>query len=592
MAQASRSPNWPILRFMSTKPKLEHANWRGHIAPLLVCILFCIFMSILPHLVWWAQTGQPVWIADQDDAMNLALSANAYHNHPAYLSDILRPSGGDCIYPNLQFIPFVVMAKLFRLPPVYISLLWRVWAGIALSGSLYLLLNLFLRRPWFAAAITVLLLFDFGFAFANIGVRHFTVLLNFLTGNGQAYLDGNSQFTQPWRVMSPAVTLPFVFLHLWFQFRARSAPTTVRILLAGASFGLLFYVYLYYWTAVGLGLILSAFLDRGHRRTHLLTAVIGSLIGLPSVAYGYVVAHRNPTDWGIRSDFLRRIPHFSQLGLPKVGLILLPLSFIWVWRYRRDLVPLWALAASGLLLAHHQIITGLQMQNLHWGYVWGPVLSVVVMLCVAGEAARHDRIKRIAVPVLIGLCALMIGSGAWMRALAAIHTPVSIDYTLSYQRYRIQRLTDPARELSPNVVIAGDRRLVDAAVILDNVRPLDHFILIPTISLTDSEMDERKALNSILLGQDRSEFERRQREELSSWPFGPAAFSREAFESTIARRLATYDVIVVDPRMSWEKFDVRYVGFPVDGSPASVLVNNGWRRIQPGPTWQIWERTR
>jgi hypothetical protein len=569
---------------------LERDWTSADIRALVVCAVAGLLLSALPHLLWWAKTGKPVWIADNDDLVSLAASANTYHNHPTYVGDILRESGGDSIYPALQYLPFVWVAKVIGLPPVLINLLWRLWAGAALGAILYLLLRGYLERVSLAAMATLTLLFNVGLLTAHFLDGQLRVLIPLLTGHGQAYFAFGPQISLHWRVLAPAAILPFVFVFLYFQRRARAAPSWGRVLVASVSFGSLFYLYFYFWLAAGLGLLLLVAIDAGHRRTHLLIGMIGCALGTPALVASYLVSHRNPSDWGPRNDFFLPIPHFSELLLPKFAILLLILAFIWIWRNKRDLLPLWALSTSGLMLANHQILTGLQVQNFHWSYVWGPTLSITAVLCLICEMERHIVTRRWTRPVLVAICLLMVSSGFWLRAVEVIRTHGSIEVTQNYELYRAQRLTGNSAPFAPNTVVSGDKAFVDFAVIAERVRPLRHYIANHTPSVTDTELDQRWALNAYLLGQTREEYETQERAFFINEPFGPISRDRTKLEPRLALQMNTYDSIAADPSPALNQFQVRYLALPAGQLPPAYLSAGGWTQIETGPNWRIWER--
>jgi hypothetical protein len=118
------------------------------------------------------------------------------------------------------------------------------------------------------------------------------------------------------------------------------------------------------------------------------------------------------------------IDHFDELLVPRVALLLAAGSFVWLWRTRRDLLPLWCHAAAGLALLNHQIVSGLQIENFHWGYVYGPCLAIITaLLAVDGLTALSRRrqwaASRAASVMLVALCAMHLGSAFWLRAIEA-----------------------------------------------------------------------------------------------------------------------------------------------------------------------------
>ena len=98
------------------------------------CAGFGLVLALLPHLIWWAKPGGPAWIASYDELVCYYPAASqAYFNHPGYLSDPTFVTGGATMYPWLQFVPAIAIAKCFGLGPLGIGLVWRAWAGISMA---------------------------------------------------------------------------------------------------------------------------------------------------------------------------------------------------------------------------------------------------------------------------------------------------------------------------------------------------------------------------------------------------------------------------------------------------------------------------
>ena len=82
----------------------------------------------LPHAIWLARLGEPVWAADQDELYYIGVAAQACHDHPLWLGDPTR-DGGHSLYQGLPLLPGVWMARLLGVGPHLISLVWRCWGG-------------------------------------------------------------------------------------------------------------------------------------------------------------------------------------------------------------------------------------------------------------------------------------------------------------------------------------------------------------------------------------------------------------------------------------------------------------------------------
>jgi hypothetical protein len=282
------------------------------------------------------------------------------------------------------------------------------------------------------------------------------------------------------------------------------------------------------------------------------------------------------------------IPRFSDLLLPKLAILLLAVSLIWVWMRRRDLLFLWALAAAGLALTNHQIVTGLQISNFHWSYVWGPGISLLLVLLLVGEVRGRGWAKP-AVWGVVVLCVVHLAAGFWLRVVEATRTTECVALTRTYEKYDKQRLGSPVARLAPNAVMAGDRGFVDLAAILENQRPLYHYAVDISPSVVDSEWNTRIALNGFLRGLDRAAFETEQKREVAGWVLGPWPRNHQMQAELLANRLACYDHVTANLAAVLDQFRITYVAFAT-GQARPAYLDSGWRQLEEGPYWSIWER--
>jgi hypothetical protein len=556
------------------------------------CCAVGVLLATLPHLLWWPTLGAPVWIADYDDlGVYLTLGGHAYQSHPWTLDDPILVEGGASIYPWLQMVPGVLVARLLGLGPLGVNLVWRAWAGLSIGAGWYLLLRLHVRRPEVAAALAAFLLGDIGLLTAQPVFKQAVVSARLLAGRPGALLASYPQIHVQWRIVTPGLSLAYLLACAWLLGRAVARPSGARIVAAGLGFGLLFYVYFYYWTTVGLGLVLALALDAGRRRVHFLTGAIGGLVGLPQVVWGYVQKKSFSPDFLPRSDNFLPIARFSEFLIPRAGLLLLAVSLVWVWSRRRDLIHLWCLSAAGLALMNHQVVSGLQIQNHHWFYAWGPLLTLLVVLLCHGELSRRALPRPVAWGLIV-LWGLHLGAAFWLRAVEATRTEQTREILGHYRHYRAQRLRPGIVRLVPRGVVAGDQGFVYLAVVLEDQRPLDHYAVINSPAASDDEWDARIALNRYLLGTDRTRFEAEQGLWLRTNPWGfwaPHRASPARRQGRLDRRLRAFATIEADPHAALERFDVRYVALPFGRAPPAVL-HTRWKRLQDGPTWSLWER--
>jgi hypothetical protein len=517
------------------------------------------------------------------------MASQSYFNHPLYLSDPALPSGGNNLYPELPLIPGAWIARALNLGPVGIDYVWRFLAGLTVPLVWYLLIRSVAPRPWLAALLVIPLLADGGMLGGNLVLRQLVNTLRVLTDTADGLFQSKPFLHRQWRLATPALTMAYLAFYIWLLLQARKQPTPKRVAAAGLAFGTLFYVYPYYWTAVGLALVLGLVADAGYRRVHLAIGMIGGLAGLPRIVFDVMLKNSTSSDWLTRFNKFVPVPRFHDLLLPKIALIILALSLIWVWTRRRDLLPIWLLAFAGLALNNQHLATGLELENYHWMYVWGPCVSLLVLLAVASAVSRAGRWERLA---LVGLAALVLADAAMglgLRAAEARRSPESIELTTGARQYQIQRLDSKTPPLAPNSLVAGDRLFLDMAGWLENQRPLDNYWVFLSPSVTNEELDLRVALNSYLLGTDRQTFMARLDQDLAdehtAHPWRDPSMAQRRRDE----RLAAYNAVTANPPAALNRLGVRYLALtPPQPGPPDLQAS--WTRLQDGPAWSIWER--
>ena len=400
--------------------------------------------------------------------------------------------GGHSLQSNLPFIPAVLMSKMLVLSPMGIDLIWRFLSGVSIPLGWYILSRHYVKRPWVVAAMVAILLTDGGLLGSSLLARQAVNLARVITGRTTGLLDGLHDMHREWRIGTPALTHVYLLLHLWLVARARAVPTWPRLVLSGLGFGLLFYVYPFYWTAAGGALLIALALDAGHRRVYFWTALFGGLIGLPQVIANVMIKQSTSSDWLIRSGKLP-VPRLADLDIPITGSMIALLGLYWVWTQCRDLIYLWALGASGLMLYNNQVITGVTVENYHWLYVWGPSLSFLLLVVAESVLLRDGRWARPAFVFLLAIAIADVAAGITLRVVETSRNVITKENMIGYSRYRDQRLAPETIRLEANAIVAGESQFVDFAMILENARPLDNYWVFLSPAVTDADWNQRIA---------------------------------------------------------------------------------------------------
>ena len=559
--------------------------------PIAVCVVFGLVMALLPALIQRLVLGSMIWIGNGDELFMLALGSQAYFNHPLYLSDPVLVSGGVSLFRQLPLLPGVWLAWLLGMGPLGIDVCWRILAGLSLGATWYFLIRQFVARPWVATCLVLVLLADVGLLGAGLFFRQMQATTAMLRQSPN--LIGGDFLHAEWRVATPALTMAYFLLNLWLVTRARQMPTRRSLALSGLSFGLLFHVYPYFWTAAAAALALAFLIDHGHRRVYFWTGVIGVLIGSYRLFYDMMLKRTTAPDWLVRSDKFVHVAPFTDLKPPIVASLVLVIGLVWIWTRRRDLIYVWAMGAVGVVLFKHHVLTGLNIENYHWLYVWGPCGSLLLLVLIVLLLPRRRPYAQLALGGLVIVCLADAALGVALRAAESLQAKAGLELVTACHEYQLQRIDSGVDRLAPNCMAAGDFQFTNFASILENQRPLDNYWVFLSPQVTDAEWDQRVALNDYLLGWDRTTFEAAQRAafQLRAGEGGWGPWTRDADDGNrrIASRLAAFDAVVKDPESALKRYGVRYVGLRTRVPPAH-LATGKWTCIQQGPFWQVWER--
>jgi hypothetical protein len=522
---------------------------------LAVCILAGVLLAMLPHIISAVRYHDPYWAADYDDVECYGpVISQAYFNHPFTLGDGVHDDGSAGMYDRMQFVPFILAARAMHLGPQRVTMLMRLFGGITIPIATFCLLRSLIGNRWLICAVCLLFLADAGTITGAPMVRMIRQAIELLRGNTGEMFATLPHLQPQWRILNPAGTLAWLMLAVWMLLLVHETASKRRVVVAGISVGVLFYILAFYWTSVMLALVILLVASPARRRSYLTVGAIALVIGMPSlISTVHAGAHAHP-DWRLRAEKLMPIGHFQELLIPRAACAIAIGSALWIWKCRsaRKAAPLLAMLIAGLLLTNHQIVTGLQLENFHWDYAWGPcawLLAIVMLTCCLSTA-------RWFAPAMLFLSALFVALALWMRALEATRSAESILLTSQYRAFVAnQSNREPLR---PNAVIAGDPAAVNFAVLLENQRPLSGYPILICPSISNDQWHRRRALNQILLGQSRGEYEQDLRKRLSiGW--GPWSRDSRRRDEEIARAMAIFDDVAKDPEKTCDEFRVDYV---------------------------------
>lgn len=551
----------------------------------LICVLAGTLLSLYPHLQAWVERGDPVFVADRDELeLYLPTSTRAYLEHPFRLEDPVPRGGGRTMFPWQQLGPGVLLARALGWGPLGVSLAWRLLAGLLIGSLTYVTLRQKIRRPAVACVLALFLLADLGLVFGKPLLYHFSALGGLLRGD-EALLAGWPKLHANWRLITPALSWPWVLAACALWLRLAERPSPKRRALAGVALGALVAVYFYHWTAAALGLALWFLLAPARRKEALHLAWIAVAVGLPALIAGSLLKAEAPPDWLLRSDKFVPIPRTAELSFPKAAWALALLTFPWVWTRRRDLLPVACFALGALLLLNHQLLSGLRIENWHWQYTYGPLLCLLLAFALGIEWERRwpEGAPR-ALGAALGVAALLfVGSGLYLRDRGC-DSRLTAQLNAALADYRAHHA---GRRQSQGLLVAGERDYVACAAAAEGARSLSGELLrfSPAVSLVSWE--EREALSGALLGLSPGEFRRQQERSLGKNFFqGLIDITPGGLPEVLARRLRHFQRARADLGATAARLGVGEVGLPAGSSRAHLP--QGWVQLRASPRWEIY----
>lgn len=191
----------------------------------------------------------------------------------------------------------------------------------------------------------------------------------------------------------PKLTFLFFALCLYMILRALKRQTRGDIVLAGISFGVLFYTYLYDWATMLVSICLMAIyflIIKDYRKFKILAAVFAmgicvsiyywiNLIMLKNLSTGQDVIAR------LGGEFSHQL-RFATVWKSYARAVILAV-FLWIYARRQAkeaVIVLCAVLLSYIVVVNEQVITGFNIQPDHWYRVqFLPIASAVFLLALA-----------------------------------------------------------------------------------------------------------------------------------------------------------------------------------------------------------------
>jgi len=548
-----------------------------------------LVFSLLPYALWFHSTGSVAYVADKDNQYYLQLASQAYFGSGFSLSDVTVPAAAT-IYQGAQFVPAVALARVLGLPVLDVNLIWRIWAGIAVPLMLFCLFFHWLRSPWASAFCAILMLADCGITLAQPGFLQALRTYQAAVGHLPTLYDGQDLLNQ-WRVIDPAVGLPVLLLQiLLVSIAVEGEKNSKALLAAGVATGALFYVWFYYWTAAAGALILACLIDRRNRRSYAAIFGLALLVGGPAIVAELLTKSQLNPDALRRLGVYAPVPRFGFFLLPKIALGLLVLIAVWIWRKpRREGFYLWCVAVAALALSNNHIFTGMDLRAGHWRYVWGVGVSILIILMAAQIVRYGLRARPAALATLAAVVMLFeISSGLALRRIEVERGVNSRIELNRYVRFVSQTSANQPRRFPAGAVIAGDSGFCAFESIVSGARPLAGYAAFISAVLNDRDWETRTALNARLEGLNESEFHEKALAAARSYGWGESA-DRQMADLVENGMMRAYAQTGTDLDAEIRRFDVRFVAIPV-ARPAPDYLSHGWKPIEPGPQWRIWER--
>ena len=218
------------------------------------------------------------------------------------------------------------------------------------------------------------------------------------------------------------------------------------------------------------------------------------------------------------------------------------------------------------------------MHDYHWSWLVTPLIHIMPVAVALDLIMLWKPRPRMPGWVCALLVSAYLASGIYLTRSILIGRQIYDFVPTTYFEYSRQRLVSGVKPLRPDSVIAGDVNFVELAASAERQRSLAGRDLKHNMVIGNQERQIRFALDQYLSGMNH--------DSLVVLLEG----YRDVPEEQRPAYLHTFDEVSHDSERFIDRFKVRYLVLPAAQRPPPFL-SRGWNLVQPGPYWQIWERT-
>jgi hypothetical protein len=583
-------------------PRLVH-----EIGAILVVMAVGVLLAVLPHIAALVHDGRLEYVADGDDVLYASIAKAPYLGAGHVRDPFALPSARlPTLYTWLQFVPLAKLTKALGLPLVLIGLVWRLVGGALLGLTLYLLFRFFTAHTrcsilW-SLGCALVCLSDAGFLAGRWFAQDFVVAKSLLLGSVVPKIpNGMPQF----RVVTPLLNLPF-FLLLLPALLWRNARSLGALAFGAICLMLCIHLYFFFWTAAvigigayGLCIAYLAWRKPSERAEHvarikLLAGILaaGLVLGAPQI-YTNARTFADPK-YGPILDRCTRPTHLPP-GDPARSL---NLRNRWEWGAIvvgacivgalgvQNFGLLWCLLVAGFALKNSAVLTGLEFENYHWGFVTASMAEILLLCALVRLADPGDRAPRPLLKALwiVPLCFLALA--LVIRWHEALHAEESVFLSRLLKEER--PLRGPLYELPAECSLAGPSE-ADLALLFTPAGKLFAFPhTLDSSLISEREVDERHALNAWLMGWNRDEYAARCR---------PRAFhvivhedEARKVDEVAQHRLQIFDTLE-NGRAAELAARFRVCALLLPSSAPKPTRLGPWTEAGQSPEWTLWTRS-